>query len=89
MLIGIALIIIGALISVVGLFIIGIPMALFGAILLVLNVMKTGAVVTAAGAKAAYRAATTKSCPDCKQRIPADALVCFQCKRRFDDPLPA
>lgn len=83
MVIGIVLVIFGAILSIVGLFIVGIPLALFGGILLVVSFMKNTAAATAAGAKSAYRAATTKACPECKTRIAADAIVCGHCQYRY------
>jgi len=84
MVIAIALVVVGAFLSVVGLFIVGIPLAVFGVVLFVLSFMKNAAAATAAGAKAAHRAATTKSCPECKTRIPAGAIVCAQCQYRYE-----
>ena len=86
MIFGIALVVVGAILFFFVPFIGLIPGALmmvFGGILVVLNLVKTGARTTAVAAKAAHRASTTKPCPDCKTRIPADATVCAACGHRY------
>ena len=87
MILGIALLVVGAIlflaIPVVG-WIVGGLMVLWGGILVVLNLVKTGARTTAVAAKAAHRSATTKACPDCKTRIPTDASVCATCGYRYE-----
>lgn len=92
MILGIAFVFIGLVIffvlPVVG-WIPGALIALFGAFLVAMNLMKGGARATAAAAKAGYRAATTKPCPDCKTRIPADAIVCATCGYRYEVQVPA
>ena len=91
MILGIALVLIGLVIffvlPVVG-WIPGALIVLFGAFLVVMNIVKTGARATAAAAKAGYRTATTKPCPDCKTRIPADATVCASCGYRYGAQAP-
>jgi len=86
MILGIALVAVGAIVflfvPLIGL-IVGPLMVVFGGILVVLNLVKTGARTTTAAAKAAHRASTTKPCPDCKTRIPADATVCAGCGYRY------
>jgi ribosomal protein L40E len=92
MIVGIALVLIGLVVffvmPVFG-WIPGALIALFGAFLVVMNLLRRGAGATAAVAKAGYRSATTKPCPACRARIPADARVCTACGYRYEIQAPA
>ena len=86
MVIGIALVVAGFLLTALLpiLFWIGIPMALIGAAMVLLYFTKNTASLATAASRGAFRAATTKNCPDCKSRIAADAIVCAHCGYRYD-----
>ncbi len=68
----------------------GLALGACGVLLILVKLLRSSAAAATVTARAAYRSATTKHCPDCRLRIPADAVVCGQCGYRYEaQPLPS